>query len=99
MPINVHRITDAWTENGVNWNNTGADFDSGVQGSFVAPNDNIWVSVDLQALVESWVNGAFPNDGVMLISTSDDNESKFASKEWSTVSERPCMEVIPVCTP
>ena len=95
----MHRITDAWTENGVHWNNTGADFDSVVQGSFVAPDDNIWVSVDLQSLVQGWVNGALPNYGVMLISTSSDKESKYTSKEWGTASERPCMEVIPVCTP
>ena len=90
----IHRITDAWTEGGVNWGNTATDFDPTVEGSFTPSVSSVWASADLTPLVQSWVNGTVSNDGAMLIVNQTDTESKYTSREWGTASERPCMEVV-----
>ena len=93
-PVEVYRITASWASCCVNWTNTGSAYDSAtVHGTF-SPSATGWVSVDLTSLVQGWVDGTWPNHGVMFISTSTDTESKYTSKEWSTASERPCMEVL-----
>ena len=91
-PVNIHRITDSWTEGGVTWNNTSADYNATVRGAFSPALDNSWVNADLTSLVQDWVGGTWTNYGLMFLSNSA-NESKYASKEWGTTSERPCMEV------
>lgn len=88
QPVNIYRVTDGWSENTVNWNNTGNDFDPTVHASFV-PDDTGWERIDISALVQSWVCGEFDNDGIMLIPTSSDKESKYTSKEWDQGNRRP----------
>ncbi len=88
-PVNIYRVTDAWSENAVNWNNTGNDYDaSTVYASFV-PDDTGWIWVDITPIVQAWVCGEFPNNGMMLIATSDDTESKYTSREYSQSNRRP----------
>ncbi|MGI9237856.1 MAG: DUF6701 domain-containing protein [Woeseiaceae bacterium] len=87
-PVNIHRVTDAWSENTANWNNTGNDYDATVYASFV-PDDTGWVRIDISSLVQAWVCGEFDNNGFMLIPTSDDKESKYTSKEWDSGNRRP----------
>ncbi len=94
QPTRVYRVTDSWTENGVTWTNTGADYDSAtVHGSFV-PNAIGFVTVDITDLVQAWMCGQHPNHGLMLIPTSNDKESKYASRQWGTSSERPRLEIV-----
>ena len=88
QPVNIYRVTDAWSENTVTWNNTGNDFDPAVHASFV-PDDTGWERIDISGLVQSWVCGEFDNDGLMLIPTSSDKESKYTSKEWNQGNRRP----------
>ena len=88
-PVNVYRITDNWSENTVNWNNTGNDYDaSNVFASFTPDNEG-WVRFDLIPLVQAWVCEEFENQGLMLIATSEDTESKYSSKEWNPGNRRP----------
>ena len=83
-------MTAPWSEPGIRWINTASDYDAAVEGSFT-PSATGWVSVDLTDLVQAWVCGT-ANHGLMFLSTSTDFESKYASKEWDTVSQRPCVE-------
>jgi hypothetical protein len=93
-PINIYRITDDWTEFGVNWRNTAKDFDkSTIHGSFRPYRDDAFVSVDLTPLVQAWVCGT-PNQGVMFIATSKDKQSKYHSKNIDNSSYRPSMKVV-----
>ena len=92
-PVNIHRITEAWTEGGVNWANTGNNFDSSVvHGSFTPSSDDSFVTANLTSLVQDWVCGV-PNHGIMLIATSNDEQSKYASKESDTASHRPSLQI------
>ena len=92
-PINVYRITGSWTEFGATWNNTASEYDSTmVYGSFT-PTTIGPIAADITALVQEWVDGVSPNYGLMLIPTSDDIVSKYASRDWGTPSERPRLDI------
>jgi hypothetical protein len=63
--VTSHRITGGWTEMGINWNNKPGY--TGQYGSVaVTSSDWDWFSLDVTDLVRGWVNGSFPNYGVML---------------------------------
>lgn len=95
--VNVHRITADWTEGGATWASAGNQFDAQVLAVIPAQSGSgVWVQINLTAQVQGWVNGAWPNYGIMLIGTSDAIESRYASREWSTASERPRLEVVTI---
>lgn len=87
-PVNIHRVTDSWSENTATWNNTANDYDPAITASFT-PDDEGWVRVDVSNLVQAWVCGESSNHGFMLIPTSSDTESKYTSKEWNPGNRRP----------
>lgn len=91
-PVNVHRITDDWTEFSVNWRNTGNDYDRAVSTAFTPSQDDAFVSFDLGDLVQGWVCGA-PNYGIVLIASSNDEQSKYYSRDMDIVNFRPSLEV------
>ena len=88
LPVNIHRVTESWDESTVTWASTGEDFDPDVVGSFVADRKG-WAKIDISALVQSWICGEFQDYGVMLIPTSSNEESRYASREWRTSGQRP----------
>ena len=76
-----------------------ADFDSQVSASFFTPTTGeTGVVVDLTVLSQDWIDGVWPNHGVMLQATSTDPTS-VGSKEARTADWVACMEVIPECAP
>lgn len=88
-PVNIYRVTDTWSENTANWNNTGNDYDSSVVHATFVPDRTGWERIDISSLVQSWVCGEHPNNGLMLIATSSDTESKYTSQEWDQGNRRP----------
>ena len=92
-PVHVFRITDTWNESTVTWSTTGTAFDATtIHGIFTPAQDDAFVTVDLTGLVQDWVCGT-PNHGIIMIPTSDDEQSKYHSKEEDIVSFRPSMDV------
>ncbi|HWR82073.1 MAG TPA: SdrD B-like domain-containing protein [Candidatus Deferrimicrobium sp.] len=65
QPVRVHRITSDWDEATVTWNSFGGAYNPTVLGSFNA-DDLGWRSVDVTALVGSWLNGTNPPYGLLL---------------------------------
>jgi subtilisin family serine protease len=92
-PVNVHRITDSWTESGVTWSNTSADFDPVADATFTPASLNQYVVVDLKTLVQEWVNGA-PNYGLMFSGTPSNNESKYFGKDQVGSNQDPYLEIV-----
>ena len=94
VAVNLHPITTAWTEAGATWNNMAGSFDSAVFGVISPqPAAGAWVSINLTALTQSWVNDATANHGVMLISPAVGIESDYTSKEYGTASQRPYLQI------
>jgi hypothetical protein len=95
--VNVHRITAPWSENSVTWWDLADEWDGIVEGAFYPASEETWVGVDLSSLVAAWSNGAYPNDGLTLMSTSAGIESQYSSREWNPPSQRPCLHVVTTC--
>lgn len=99
-PVNVYRITDDWAEGSATWSSTADRYDSRLLAAIPArQNSNVWVTVDLAGLVQAWLDGAVPNYGVMLVATSNNQQSEYTSKEWLTAGERPTLEIIATNAP
>ena len=63
--VNVHRVTEDWTELGVTWTNFAGAYDPAIVDSIVADTVG-WKSVDITPLVQDWVDGTYPNFGVLI---------------------------------
>ena len=63
--INVHRITSPWEELAVTWNNFGGSYSPTIEATFNASAIG-WGSVDVTGLVGNWLNGTYPNYGLLL---------------------------------
>lgn len=63
--INIHRITSPWEEMVVTWNNFSSSYSPAVEGTFSASTVG-WNSVDITSLVGGWLNGTYPNYGLLL---------------------------------
>ena len=87
-PVNIYRITDSWSENTATWNNTANDYDAAtIVGSFV-PDSTGWQKIDIINLTQSWVCQPINDYGLMLIATSSDTESRYASRESGNAGKR-----------
>ncbi|UCG60366.1 MAG: DNRLRE domain-containing protein [Candidatus Zixiibacteriota bacterium] len=65
VDVKTHRITAPWTELGVTWGNFAAAYDLYVFGSFIV-NGTGWLWVDVTDLVQGWLDGDYPNYGILL---------------------------------
>lgn len=63
--VNVHRVTADWNELTVSWNSFAASYAPMVYGSFVNNHEG-WDSVDVTLLVSEWLDGVYPNYGLLL---------------------------------
>jgi uncharacterized repeat protein (TIGR01451 family) len=94
--VTIHRITDSWTEAGVTWANTAADFDPAVAGSFV-PVNAFETTAIVTSLVQAWRSGT-PNHGLMFIASSLNNEARIRSREGPT-GQRPRLTIVTTSAP
>lgn len=91
LTVEVYRITAPWTETEVTWNSFAGSYDPVPVGSFVADSVG-WRSVDLTALVQDWVDGTYPNYGVLLSQEVGLFNSYHSSEYWN-VELRPKLEI------
>ncbi|AKT35959.1 DNRLRE domain-containing protein [Chondromyces crocatus] len=98
--VDVHRITAAWSENTVTWNNISSSFDPALAGTINATSGSGVRSVDLTALAQGWVDGDYGNHGVLLKEPLT-NKTEFRSSENTTLANRPSLRVCytaPTCS-
>jgi hypothetical protein len=92
--VNLHPVTADWTETGATWNTTASRYDSAVFGVIPPqPAAHAWVSVNLTALTQSWVNNAAANHGLMLIAESATIDSRFRSRDNVSTAEHPYLQI------
>jgi len=91
--VQLHRITAPWIETEVTWSNFASSYASAVEGSFVAPcGSSGWCSVDITSLVQGWVDGSYPNYG-LLLEQGQASAITCPSSECSDVELRPKLEI------
>jgi LruC domain-containing protein len=91
-PVNVHRITASWTELGVTWNNFNASYDATVIDTLHPSAVTGWHTADITALMQEWVDGTFPNYGVLLEQGRTPYTSYYSS-EYNVPSLRPYFKI------
>ncbi|MDI3286817.1 DNRLRE domain-containing protein [Polyangium sp. 15x6] len=94
MTIDVHRITAPWDEHFATWSRSAGAFDSSVEASFAArgPAGGGDVAFDVTPLVRTWIGGAAPNHGVMLVAR-DSGLTELCSTEYPETKRKPRLEV------
>ena len=91
--INFFPVTDDWSESTANWANTAADYDAEtVAGSFMLKRGPSFYLANFTSQVQDWVCGA-PNNGLMMMSETDYNETRIASRDTYWWWTRPRMIV------
>jgi hypothetical protein len=91
--IGVHRVTQAWTESGSNWNTydgtnnwatAGGDYISTAEDtdSFVIPLG--WRSWDITSMVTGWMAGDYENNGMIFVPQGTSYGKFFHSSDYVT---------------
>ena len=99
VQIRVRRVTFSWTESGVTWDNFGDSFDQGsVFGAAQSFGGGVFTPVvfDVSALVQAWVNGTYPNYGMLLeqdLPGPAGNYTDLASREYPIVGAGPRLHI------
>lgn len=103
----VHRVTRAWVEaevtwneaaNGVPWTTAGGDYQATPSASVTTGTvSGVWLVWDVTADVQAWYSGAAPNHG-LLVKDSVENSTTaytgtFATREHGTATLRPRLVV------
>jgi hypothetical protein len=68
--IRAHRITAGWSEGTVTWSSFQQAFSANVEASFSNGGGTTMAQFSLKSLVQSWVDGTYPNYGFLLEQTS-----------------------------
>lgn len=91
----VHRVTAAWTETGVTWNNQPAVAGSATTTFTTGTTDNVSKAFSVLADVQAFVAGTQTNNGWRLRDQTESNSGlgRFRSDEFGTVSQRPKLEI------
>lgn len=82
----IHRLTSNWTEATVTWNNPwgfpGGDYDSqSLYADFDAGSTGCVRRVNVTDLVTGWVNGTYPNFGLLISATGPRSFARYVSKD------------------
>jgi hypothetical protein len=94
----IYRLTSNWDENTASWNTwstPGGDFNSSTSYfAYLPEQGNCMITLEMTNLVQAWINGTYPNYGLILYSTGPNHIISYSSKENSTASERPKLNIV-----
>lgn len=92
--VYVHRITRAWDEDEVTWDNFNDAYDPIAVGSFNAQGEG-WKAVSVTSLVQDWISGNYVNYGLLLEdpSAGEDECETYYSSEYEDTTLRPKLEI------
>ncbi len=113
-PVGIYRLETGWDEgtgsgsNGFSnwtqrtataaWANPGGDFDSRRYALESVPAGIGWNSWEIGELVDGWVRGRYPNEGLALYPESTSTGTNFASSDHADPTLRPKLSVTYTCT-
>lgn len=94
--FDAFEVDSPWTEIGLTAQNAPAPGPSATGGkpvTITAPNVTHFILIDITGLVQKWVSGATPNNGVVLALTTAQGSFAFDSKESQLTSHEPELEI------
>ena len=94
--FDVFQGNSAWQENTLNFSDAplpGASATNGAPVAVTASIVNQFLLIDVTSLVEQWVSGALPNNGLVLELTTPNGSFSFDSKESTLTSHEPELEM------
>ena len=94
--FDVYQVTSSWAENTLTYKaapGLGGSATGGHPVSITSSNSGDFVLIDITPLAQDWWSGAEPNDGVELVLTTSAGSFTFDSKESTTTSHEPALEV------
>ncbi|MGB5344827.1 MAG: DNRLRE domain-containing protein, partial [Woeseia sp.] len=106
-PVSAHRITNQWSEAavtwnrrevGTNWDTPGVDFDSAAVATTLVGPPNGRFEWNIAPLVQGWVDGSFPNHGVVLVAaTAGMSGERFYTSDAMDSPRHPSLDVTYAC--
>jgi hypothetical protein len=91
----VYRVTSNWDEDTVSWILLVGAFDNNISYFTFLPNQSdCMLTMDIANLVQLWVNGTYPNYGLMLYSTGANSKVTYVTKEDGTANKRPKLNIV-----
>ena len=69
--IGLHQVTESWEESVITWNNQPDYLPSPESTATITVGATIWLSWDITALLQGWVDGSIVNHGVLLKDTDE----------------------------
>ena len=94
--FDVFEINSAWAENTLIYNNApplGSSATGGHSTSITSSSLNQFVLIDITPLVQQWIDGTTPNNGIALSLTGSGGTFSFDSKESNFTSHQPELEI------
>ncbi len=94
--FDIFQLNNSWNENTLTYNNApalGTSATGNQPVAFTASSLNQFVVIDITALVQGWVDGTIPNNGLALALTTSNGAVAFDSKESIYTSHQPELEV------
>ena len=95
--FDVYQVNSAWSEATLDYQNAPAPGVSATGGkpvAITASSLNQFILIDITTLVQSWADGKYPNDGVVLALTTTGGAFSFDSKENDFTSHHPELEIV-----
>jgi SdrD B-like domain len=89
--VNIYRVTNAWDETTVTWNNFAGSYAPQVWGSFTVDALG-YVSADITDLVRAWMDGTYANYG-LLLSQTDENYPRAIYRSRENSIDHPYLRV------
>ncbi len=90
--VGAYKVTESWLENTITWNNQPTSSSNVEYSNNITAGNTEWESWDIDALVQSWLDGTFTNNGVVLKATDEsslDTIAVFRPSDYSNASYRP----------
>jgi Concanavalin A-like lectin/glucanases superfamily/Disaggregatase related repeat len=107
QPVSAHRIMNSWSEDavtwesretGTKWDTAGVDFDLTAVATTPVGPDNRRYEWNITPLVQGWVDGSYPNYGVVLAAAIDGMPGEeFFTSDHTTPSQRPNLSIAYAC--
>jgi len=89
--IYVHRVTAPWDEATVTYNNFAGSYDPAVSASFITSGTG-WYSCEITSLVQSWLDGTYPDYGLFMEQPEAD-WTRFATSEYVNPAWHPMVRI------